>query len=321
MTFTRTWLAAILCAASVTTAAAADYPVKPITLVVPFAAGGSNDIVARAIGKKLSAAWAQPVVIDNRAGAGGVIGAASVATAPPDGHTLLLVSTTFTINAAVKAKLPFDTVASFVPVAFVGRSPLLLAASRSLPANTVADLIALARASPGKITYGSSGPGSINQIAIELLALSTGIKLVHVPYKGGSFAINDLIGGHVDLYLSSMPQILPNVRAGQAKALGVTSLQRSPAVPDVPTLDEMGVKGYEAGSWWGIVAPAGTAPDIVAALNREINAALATDEMSRFFAQEGAEPVALAPEAFATMIRAEIQRWDKVAREANIRVD
>jgi tripartite-type tricarboxylate transporter receptor subunit TctC len=186
MKFIGACLVAGLLAASFGAAAAADYPVKPITLVVPFAAGGSNDIVARAIGKKLSAAWGQPVVIDNRAGAGGVIGAASVATAPPDGHTLLLVSTTFTINAAVKAKLPFDTVASFVPVAFVGRSPLLLAASSSLPADTVADLIALARQSPGKITYGSSGPGSINQIAIELLALSAGIKLVHVPYKSNS---------------------------------------------------------------------------------------------------------------------------------------
>ena len=321
MTFTRACLAAIVLAASPAATAAAEYPAKPITLVVPFAAGGSNDIVARAIGKKLNEAWGQPVVIDNRAGAGGVIGAAAVAGAPADGHTLLLVSTTFTINAAVKAKLPFDTVASFVPVAFVGRSPLLLAASRGLAANTVADLIALARASPGKITYGSSGPGSINQIAIELLALSAGIRLVHVPYKGGSFAINDLIGGHVDLYLSSMPQILPNVRAGQAKALAVTSLQRSFAVPDVPTLDETGVKGYEAGSWWGIVAPAGTARDIVVALNAEINKALTTDEMKRFFAQEGAEPVALTPEAFAAMIRTEIQRWDKVARDANIRVD
>ncbi len=321
MKFIRACLVAGLLAASFAAAAAADYPVKPITMVVPFAAGGSNDIVARAIGKKLSAAWGQPVVIDNRAGAGGVIGAASVATAPPDGHTLLLVSTTFTINAAVKAKLPFDTVASFVPVAFVGRSPLLLAASRSLPADTVADLIALARRSPGKITYGSSGPGSINQIAIELLALSTGIKFVHVPYKGGALAINDLIGGHVDLYLSSMPQILPNVRAGQAKALAVTSLHRSPALPDVPTLDEMGVKDYDTGSWWGIVAPAGTAPDVVAALNAEINKALVTDEMGRFFAQEGAEPLALAPEAFAAMIRSEIGRWEKVAREANIRVD
>jgi tripartite-type tricarboxylate transporter receptor subunit TctC len=314
-------LFALFVFASVTTPAAAEYPSKTITLVVPFAAGGSNDIVARAIGKKLTEAWGEPVVIDNRPGAGGVIGAASVAGAAPDGHTLLLVSTTFTINAAVKAKLPFDTVNGFVPVAFVGRSPLLLAAARTLPADSVAGLIDLARASPDKITYGSSGPGSINQLAIELFALSAGIRLVHVPYKGGSFAINDLIGGHVDLYLSSMPQILPNVRASQAKALAVSGSRRSPAVPDVPTFDEAGVKGYEAGTWWGIVAPTGTPPDIVRALNAEITKAVSSEEMKRFFAQEGAEPEGLTPEQFAALIRAEIARWQKVAREANIRVD
>ena len=301
--------------------AAADYPVRQITLVVPFAAGGSNDIVARAIGKKLNEAWGQPVVIDNRAGAGGVIGAASVASAPADGHTLLLVSSTFTINAAVKTRLPFDTVASFVPVAQVGRAPLLLAAANALPARSVADLVALARQKPGTITYGSSGPGSINQIAIELFAGAAGIRLVHVPYRGGAPAINDLVGGHVDLYLSSMPQILPIVRAGSAKALAVTGRKRAPALPDVPTLDEAGVAGYEAGSWWGIVAPAETPSDTVAMLNDEINKALATEEMARFFAQEGAEPAPLTPEAFGALIRSEIQRWEKVAREANIHVD
>jgi tripartite-type tricarboxylate transporter receptor subunit TctC len=303
------------------TSAHAQYPSKTITLVVPFAAGGSNDIVARAIGKKLGDAWGQTVIIDNRAGAGGVIGASFVAAAAPDGHTLLLVSSTYTINPAVKANMPFDTLKAFEPVAFVASSPLLMASANKLPVKSVQELIALAKGKPGSINYASAGPGSINQIAAELFASAAGVKIVHVPYKGGSFAVNDLVGGHVDLYISSMPQILQIARTGQARPLAVTGLKRSPNLPDVPTLDEVGLKGYEASSWWGIVAPAGTSAEIVGKLNDEINKALGSEEMKRFLEGEGAEAGAMSPRAFRDLIESEVKRWDKVAKDANIRAD
>ncbi len=300
---------------------AADYPAKAITIIVPFAPGGSNDIVARAIGQKLNEDWGQPVVVDNRPGAGGVIGSEFVARAAPDGYTLLLVSSTFTINPAVKTSLPFDVVKDFTPVARIGQSPLLLAASNSFPASSVSELIALAKAKPGSINYASAGPGSINQIAAELLALSAGIKLTHVPYRGGALAINDLVGGHVDIYVSSMPQILQIVRTGQAKALAVTSTQRSPSLPDTPTVREAGVADYEASSWWGIVAPAGTPPDVVESLNNEINKALSTEQMIKFLTSEGAEAMPGTPRELGELIAAEIARWRKVAREADIHAD
>jgi tripartite-type tricarboxylate transporter receptor subunit TctC len=317
----RTKLALAAMVASCLSAHAADYPAKAITIIVPFAPGGSNDIVARAIGKKMSEDWGQAVVVDNRAGAGGVIGADFVARAAPDGYTLLLVSSTFTINPAVKSSLPFDTMKDFVPVAEIAQSPLLLAASNSFPANSVADLIALAKAKPASITFASAGPGSINHIAAELLAGSAGIKLVHVPYRGGALAINDLVGGHVDVYVSSLPQILQIARAGQAKALAVTGTQRAPALPDVPTMIEAGIPGYEAGSWWGIVAPAGTPADVVASLNAEINKTLSTPEMNRFLDSEGAQAVPGTPKQFGDLVASEIQRWTKVARDADIHAD
>jgi tripartite-type tricarboxylate transporter receptor subunit TctC len=313
-----TLLAAVFLTVNV---AAADYTSKPITLVVPFAPGGSNDIVARAIGKKLTEAWGQPVVIDNRAGAGGTIGAAAVATAVPDGHTLLLVSSTFTINAAIKKNLPFDTLRDFDPVAFIARSPLLLTVSNKLSARDVAAFIALARSRPVPINYASSGPGSINQIAAELIAAAAGIRLMHVPYKGGSLALNDLVGGHVDVYVSSLPQVLEIVRSGSAKGLAVTSARRSPSLPDVPTLEESGVPGAAAASWWGIVAPAGTPGPVIGALNSEINKALTSPEIQRFMEGEGAEAQALTPRQFGDLIQAETQRWTKLAREAHISID
>lgn len=308
--------------ALVTTAhAQAPYPTKSMTMVVPFAAGGSNDIVARAIGKKLSEAWGQTVIIDNRAGAGGVIGAAFVANSAPDGYTLLLISSTYTINPAVKSNMPFDTFKAFDPVAFIASSPLLMASANKLPVQSAKDLIELAKGKPGSINYASAGPGSINQIAAEMFASAAGVKLVHVPYKGGSLAVNDLVGGHVDLYISSMPQILPIAKTGQVRPLAVTGLKRSPSLPNVPTLDEIGLKGYDAASWWGIVVPAGTPGDIVGKLNAEINKALGSDEMKRFLEGEGAEAMAMSPKEFRDLIDAEAKRWDKVAKEANIRAD
>jgi len=317
-------IAALLAAALVLTSSAAraqSYPARQITLVVPFAVGGSNDIIARAIGKKLSDSWGQPVVIDNRGGAGGVIGSADVAKAAPDGYTLLLVSSTFTINPAIKKNMPFDTNRDFTPVAFIARSPLLMTASRELPVKSAGDLLALARSKPGQITYASAGPGSINQISAELIGLSAGAKFTHVPYKGGAPALNDLLGGHVDIYVSSLPQVLQLARTGQARALAVTSAKRTALLPDVPTLEEAGIPGFDLWSWWGIVGPAGMPADVVNALNTEIGRQLASPELKTILSSEGAEAETMTPRQFADMMRLETERWIKVAHEAHISID
>ena len=250
-----------------------------------------------------------------------MIGASAVAAAPPDGYTLLLVSTTFTINAAIKKKMPFDTARDFTPIAFVARSPLLFVASKDLPVKSAKDALALAKSQPDRITYASAGIGSINQIAAELIAQSAGVKLMHVPYKGGAPALNDLLGGHVDVYVSSMPQVQQLAQSGQVNALAVTSVKRAQLLPDVPTLDESGIPGFDLSSWWGIVGPAGMPPEVVNALNAEINKALNSPEIARFMASEGAEAQAMTPQAFGELIHTEIERWSKVGHDANISID
>jgi tripartite-type tricarboxylate transporter receptor subunit TctC len=314
------FLAASLVLAS-PAARAQTYPSRQITLIIPFAVGGSNDLVGRAIGKKLAETWGQPVVVDNRAGAGGMIGTAAVAAAAPDGYTLLLVSSTFTINPAVKKNMPFDTIRDFTPVAFIARSPLLLTASSKLPVRSARELLDLARSRPGQITYGSSGPGSINQISAELIALSAGVKFLHVPYKGGAPALNDLLGGHLDLYVSSLPQVLPLARSGQATALAVTSAKRTALLPEVPTLEESGISGIDLWSWWGIVGPAGMPANVVHALNSEISKMLTSPELSTFLSNEGAEAETMTPQQFGDLMRLETERWIRVAHEANISID
>jgi tripartite-type tricarboxylate transporter receptor subunit TctC len=316
---TGAFLAAALVLAS-PAAHAQAYPSRQITLIIPFAAGGSNDMVGRAIGRKLTEAWGQPVVVENRSGAGGMIGTAAVAAAPPDGYTLLLVSPTFTINPAIKKSMPFDTIRDFTPVAFIARSPLLVTASNRLPVQSARELFALARSRPGQITYASAGLGSINQISTELIALSAGARLVHVPYKGGAPALNDLVGGHVDIFVSSLPQVLPLALSGQAKALAVTSVRRTALLPDVPTLEESGI-GLDLWSWWGIAGPAGMPANVVNALNSEIGKMLNSPELSRILSNEGAEVETMTPQQFGDLMRLETERWIKVAHEANISID
>ena len=302
-------------------ARAQTYPSKQITLIIPFTPGGSNDLVGRAIGKKLSEAWRQPVVVENRGGGGTLIGSAAVAKAPPDGYTLLLVSPTFTINPATRRTMPFDTAKDFTPIAFIGRATLLVTASNKLPVQSAGELFALAKSKPGQITYASAGLGSINQISTELIALAAGVKLAHVPYKGGAPALNDLVGGHVDMYVSSIPQALQLVRSGQIKPLAVTSSRRTALLPDVPTLAECGTPGADAETWWGIAGPAGMPADVVHALNAEINKILISPELATFLNNEGAEAEPMEPYQFGDMIRRETARWTKVAQEANISID
>jgi tripartite-type tricarboxylate transporter receptor subunit TctC len=321
MTKTAIVLAVALVLAS-PAAHAQSWPSRTITLMIPFAAGGSNDVVGRAIGKKLTEAWGQPVVIENRPGAGALIGTEAVARAQPDGYTLLLVSPTFTIGPAIRKHMPFDTVRDFTPVAFIGRSPLLVTASNKVPVQSAKELFALAKGQPGQITYASAGLGSINQIATELIALSAGVKFTHVPYKGGAPAVNDLAGSHVDIFVSSLPQVLPLAKSGQVKALAVTGNKRTALFPDVPTLAEAGISGAEQlGTWWGVVGPAGLPAHIVDALNAEIGKMLTSPELIAFLTNEGAEAEVMTPRQFADMMRVETGRWIKVAREANISID
>jgi tripartite-type tricarboxylate transporter receptor subunit TctC len=271
----------MLAAAGCLHAAYAQYPDpdKRITFIVPFSAGGSNDILARVIGNKLSEDWQMPVTILNLVGASGSIGAARAAKSDPDGYTLLMLSSTFTINAAVMPQLPFDPKTSFATVSMLGKAPMMLAVSKSLPVANAKELIALAHAKPGALNYGSAGVGSVNHMSMELLKSLANLDIKHVPYRAGNEAVNDMIGGHLDMFVGSLPQMIAQTRAGTAKAIAVTSPQRSNVVPDLPTLAESGVPGYALEQWWGIVVPAKTPAGIVNTLNTEFNSILATPEV------------------------------------------
>ena len=297
------------------------FPSKPVTIIVPYPPGGSNDTFARELGKRLGDAWKLPVIVENRAGAGGSIGAAVVSRAAPDGYTLCLLSSSFTTNAAIQPNLPFDPVAGFSPVAMVAKGPMLLTVANNLPVKSTLELFALARKSPGKLNYGSSGQGSTNHFATELLMDAAQIKMTHVPYKGMPPAVTDVIGGHVDVLIASAPSIYQHVKAGKVRGLGVTSLGPSQLVPDLPPVAQMGVPSYSFELWWGILAPPKTPPEIVAQINAEVNRILATPEIREVFMREGAEPVQMSAGKFAATIKSEIEGWKKVAKEANIKAE
>jgi tripartite-type tricarboxylate transporter receptor subunit TctC len=299
-------------------AAAQAFPERPIQFIVTAPPGGSNDIFARVIARRLGEPLGKPVIVDNRAGATGSIGAALAAKAPPDGHTLLMISSSFTTSAAIQTKLPFDPVKSFAAVAMVGKGPLLLAVAPSVPARTPEEFFALARSKPGTLNYASSGTGSINHFATALLNEAAGIQMTHVPYKGMGPAVNDLIAGHVEVLVASAPSMLQQVKAGRVRGIGVTTLEASPIAPGLPPLAAAGAKGYDVELWWGVLTTAGTPADTVAKLNAEINKALAAAEMKEFLLREGAEPAPMTPEAFGEVIRRDIERWKNVARSANI---
>ena len=306
--------------ATLDTAAQSKFPTRAITIVVPYPPGGSNDNFARAVGKRLSEALQQSVIIDNRPGAGGSIGTAFVAKSANDGYTLAAVSSSFATNAAIQPKLPFDAIKSFAPVAMMANGPFVIAVKNDLPAKTFADFIALAKAQPGKLNYASSGPGSINQFATELLKSAAGIEIAHVPYKGMSPATMDLMGGHVDVLIASGPSLLPSIRAGKVRGIGITSSGISAIAPDLAPVAAT-VAGYSFELWWGILAPAGTPPDVVNRLNAEINKILATAEMKEFFLREGAESTVVSPAQFAALIASDIARYQQVAKRALITLD
>jgi tripartite-type tricarboxylate transporter receptor subunit TctC len=312
-------LLAVLVLATAPAYAQPKFPAKPVTIVVPYPPGGSNDTFAREVGKKLGDVWKVPVIIDNRPGAGGSIGMAVVAKAAPDGYTLCLLSSSFTTNAAIQTNLPFDSVTSFTPVGMVAKGPMLLTVSLKAPFKTTLELFDYARRNPGKLNYGSSGQGSTNHFATELLMDAAQIKMTHVPYKGMAPAVTDIIGGHVDVLIASAPSIYQHVKAGKVRGIGVTSKGPSAVVPDLPPIASMGVPNYSFELWWGVLAPAKTPPEIVDAINAEMNRILATPEMREVFLREGAEPAPMPAAQFARTIRDEIAGWKKVAKAANIK--
>ena len=284
------------------------WPAKPIRLIVTFAAGGGADFVGRAIGTKLTESLGQPVVVDNRAGGGGLIGNDAVAKAPADGYTLLLgAAGPLTVAPHLYKSVPYDTFKDLVPVALIATTPFVLVVHPSVPANTVAELTALAKSKPGQLNYGSSGTGGAPHLAGELYAATAGVNMVHAPYKGLAPAITDIMGGHIQV--------------GKLKALAVTGQQRSALLPDLPTMIEAGVPGYQAGSWYGILAPAGTPSSIVTRVNADVRAALKQPEVQKQLIAQGAEPAPTTPEQFSAMLREEYTKWGKLIKDANIKLE
>ena len=304
------------------TASAQSYPVKQIRFVVPFPPGGPADILSRTIGQSLSETWAQQVVIDNRAGAGGNIGAEIVAKAPPDGYTMLMGFVgTHAINSSLYRTLPFDAVKDFEPVALVAVVTIILVVHPSVPVKTVKELIALAKGKPGELSFGSPGNGTPQHLAGELFNTMTSVKMVHVPYKGAVPALTDLLGGRLSMIFSSMPPALPHVQSGKLRALGVTSATRSPAAPDVPTIAQSGLKGYEVINWYGVLVPAKTPKEIVGKLNGEVVRIMNLPAVKERLAAQGAETFTSTPEKFADMIRTETEKWAKVVKFSGAQLD
>lgn len=306
-------------------AATAGFPDRPLRIVVPFTPGGSSDVLARAIATELGRSLGQAIVIENVPGAGGSLGADRVAKSPADGYTLLMGHIgTLAVNPALYPKLGYDPVRSFAPVAWVARVPNILVVHPSVPAKDLREFIALAKAQPGKLAYGSGGNGSAAHTTMEYLKLQAGISLLHIPYRGTAPSVTDLLAGQVQALFTGVPALLPHIRAGKMRALAVSSPRRLAVLPEVPTVAESGVpgtKGFEADQWYGIVAPAGTPAEIVARLNQDINKALASQEVRQRLASEGAEPTPATPQAFGELIAREIPRWDKVVKSARIHLD
>ena len=316
-------LALAAVAAAVPFAASAQtYPAKPVTIVVPFAAGGTTDILARVIGQALTKELGQSVVVDNRAGAGGNIGASLAAKAPADGYTLFMGTVgTHAINQSLYKKLPFDPIKDFQPLTRVAMVPNLLVANPGKPYKNVKELIAYAKANPGKVNFGSSGSGSSIHLSGELFNSMAKVDMVHVPYKGSAPAVTDLLGGQIDIMFDNMPSAIQHVRSGKLRPLAVTTAKRSPELPDVPTIAEAGVPGYEATSWFGMFAPAGTPAPVVARLNTALTKVLADAEVKKKLAEQGAEPYGEKPEQFAEFIRKETAKWGKVVQDSGATAD
>lgn len=302
-------------------ALAQSYPKKPITIVVPYPPGGPTDIVARVVGQKLGERLGQQVIVDNRPGAGGNIGAALVARAAPDGYTLLLGTTAHAINPSVFPALNYDILKDFSPVVLLTSLPLVVVTNAAVPAKNVQELVALAKSKDGQLTYASSGNGQSTHLAAELFKTMTGVSMTHVPYKGSAPALTDVAGGQVSVMFDTLLSAMPQIKSGRLKALAVTSAKRSASAPELPTVAESGVPGYEAVAWSGLLAPAHTPPEIVAKLNTEINGILSQPDVQKRFLNDGAEPLGGSPEKFSTHISSEVRKWAAVAKLSGAKVD
>lgn len=316
-----------LCAIALAVAALAPsawgqtYPAKAIRIVVPFPAGGTSDILSRAIGQKLTEEWKQPVVVDNRPGAGANIGAEIVVKSSPDGYTLLLASTIHTINPSLYRKLAYDPIRDFTPITLIAATSQVLAVHPSLPVRTMKELIAYAKKRPGQINYSSAGNGSQPHLTAELFKSRTGIDIVHVPYKGAPPAMNDLLAGHVALSFATSPSAVPHVKSGKLRALAVSTAKRISALPDVPTIDESGVPGFEASGANGLVGPAGMPAAVVEKLNAAIVRIVKEPAMQKFLSEQGAEPLTTTPAEYGAYIRSEVAKWAKAVKDSGARVD
>jgi tripartite-type tricarboxylate transporter receptor subunit TctC len=302
-------------------AAAQPFPARPIRVVVPLAAGGPADIFARAIAEKLSPALGQPVVVDNRPGANTNIGTELVAKAAPDGYTLLLTASTHTINPSLYANLPFDPIRDFAPITLVAQTPLVMVLHPSVAAKSVREFIALAKSRPGQINFGSAGSGSTLHLAGEMFNVLAGVKLVHVPYKGVTQAMNDLLGGHLALMFPGAPIALPHARAGKLHALATTGAERTPAAPELPTVAEAGVPGFEVTVWYGVFAPAGTPPPVINRLNGDLTQIVQLAEIRSRWAALGADPLTSTPAELAAFLGADLRKWAKVVKDSGARAD
>src|SRR4051812_13862463 len=322
MNVMRRGLLAVFLAICASTAGAQSWPSKPIKWIVPFAAGGTTDILARTVAEKLSVALGQPVIVDNRPGAGGGLGAEVTAKSPPDGYTIMGGTiSTHAINASLYNNLPYDPVKDFTAITLIARVPNMLVVNPDIPARSVAELITVMKANPGKYTFASSGNGTSQHLSGELFKSMAGVDMQHVPYKGSPPALQDVMGGQVSMTFDNITTALPLARSGKLRALAVTTAKRSSVAPDVPTLAESGLPGYEIGSWQGVFAPAGTPPAIVKRLNDEIVKIINTPEVRDKLAALGAEPVGNSQEEFSAMVKAEVVKWADVVKKSGAKVD
>ena len=317
----RTILAALAAILATTGALAQTYPSRSVKIIVPFAAGGPADVYARVLAEKLSHTMGQPFVVEDMPGGGSIVGTAAVQNSAADGYTLLMMSNTHTVNESLIKKKPFELMRDFVPVAPVNYSDLVLVVHPSVPAKTLKEFIALAKSKPGVLNYASSGPGTPYHMAGELFKAMAGVNIVHIPYKGSSGARTDILGGQVQMMFDAITTMAPNVRAGKLKALGTSGKARSSVLPEVPTISEAGVPGYEAVIWLGFMAPKGTPEAVVDRLNREITKAANAPEMKAAWAAQGAVPMSMTPDEFARFMRADIEKWAKVVQVSGARAD
>lgn len=312
---------AALCATTGAIGQAQDYPSKPVRIIVPFPAGGTTDIIARAVAQKLAEELKQPVLIDNRPGGGANIGAELAAKSAPDGSTLFVASTAHSINATLYPKLPYDPIKDFAPITLMAVTASVLVVHPSLPINDLKELIALLKQRPGGLNYASAGNGSLPHLAGEMFKAMTATNMVHIPYKGGPQAMNDLLGGQVSLTFATAPQAVPHIKAGKLKVLGVSTAQRIPALPDVPTMAEAGLPGFEASNFHGLVGPAGLAPAIVDKINAAVVRIVREPTMSKYLSDQGADPVTNTPAEYAAKIKEEVATWAKVVRSSGAKID